>query len=679
MLDGLEPLQHPPGPLTGELKDPAVSALLKGLAAKNPGLCVVTTRERVKDLAPYRETTAPEQALAHLPVAAGVALLGSLGVRGAEAELVRLVEDVGGHGLTLDLLGRFLARAHGGDVRRRDRVAVSKADLKTQGGHAFRTMAAYETWLAAGSEEGERQLGVLRLLGLFDRPADAGCLGALRRQPAIAGLTEPLVGLDEEDWNLTASALADCGLVVPEGSSLDAHPLIREYFGRELRRHRPAAWRAAHGRLFDHLQASAEHQPDTLEGLQPLYQAVGHGCQAGRQQEAREKVYRDRILRGQENYSTFKLGAIGADLGAVAFFFDRPWSRVSPALAEAAQSWLLNEAAFSLRALGRLGEAVDPMRVSMEMDIEREEWNGAAVSASNLSELELTLGDVEGAVRDAEQSVDFADRSGDWAQRMGKRTTLGDALHQAGRNADALTRFREAEEIQGESQPAYPLLYSQQGFIYCDLLLAGLERAAWQAEGAAVVSSGRGKSQQDAGAPSGLVQTCRDVEERATKTLRWEEGMPGAPLLDFALHHLTLGRAALYRAILERPEPADELARSALEKPRSEIEQAVDRLRRAGQIQELPRGLLTRAWLCALTGDLDGARRDLDEAWAIAERGPMPLFQADVQLHRARLFGDRAALAEARRLIDKHGYERRREELEDAEAMLGMGGSAPNL
>lgn len=56
-----------------------------------------------------------------------------------------------------------------------------------------------------------------------------------------------------------------------------------------------------------------------------------------------------------------------------------------------------------------------------------------------------------------------------------------------------------------------------------------------------------------------------------------------------------------------------------------------------------------------------------DEAWTIAERGPMPLYQADVQLHRARLFGDRAALVEAQRLIDMHSYGRRREELEDAE------------
>jgi hypothetical protein len=240
---------------------------------------------------------------------------------------------VEGHALTLNLLGQFLSRAHGGDVRRRDRVKLEKADLETQGGHAFKTMAAYESWLAAGGEKGARQLAVLRLLGLFDRPAEDGCLGALRREPVIASLTEPLVGLEEDDWNLTVRALADCGLVAASstvGSSMDTHPLIREYFARQLRDHRPEAWRDAHGRLFEHLLASVEHRPDTLEGLQPLYQAVRHGCQAGRQQEACVKVYRDRINRGTGPdgfYSSKKLGAIGADLGAVACFFESPWSR----------------------------------------------------------------------------------------------------------------------------------------------------------------------------------------------------------------------------------------------------------------------------------------------------------------------------------------------------------------
>jgi len=45
------------------------------------------------------------------------------------------------------------------------------------------------------------------------------------------------------------------------------------------------------------------------------------------------------------------------------------------------------------------------------------------------------------------------------------------------------------------------------------------------------------------------------------------------------------------------------------------------------------RGLLTRAWLRFLEGDADGARADLDEAWDIAERGPMRLHMADIHLH----------------------------------------------
>ena len=95
-----------------------------------------------------------------------------------------------------------------------------------------------------------------------------------------------------------------------------------------------------------------------------------------------------------------------------------------------------------------------------------------------------------------------------------------------------------------------------------------------------------------------------------------------------------------------------------------------------------PRGLLTRAWLRFLEGKRTGpesAQSDLDEAWEIAERGPMKLFMADIHLHRARLFfreaqypwGSPAAdLAAARELIEKCGYGRRKEELEDAEAAV---------
>ena len=44
VLDGLEPLQNPPGPQEGRLRDPSLQALLRELAAFNSGLCVITTR-----------------------------------------------------------------------------------------------------------------------------------------------------------------------------------------------------------------------------------------------------------------------------------------------------------------------------------------------------------------------------------------------------------------------------------------------------------------------------------------------------------------------------------------------------------------------------------------------------------------------------------------------------------
>ena len=95
----------------------------------------------------------------------------------------------------------------------------------------------------------------------------------------------------------------------------------------------------------------------------------------------------------------------------------------------------------------------------------------------------------------------------------------------------------------------------------------------------------------------------------------------------------------------------------------------VAHLRDAGTAHYLSSGLLTRAWLRSAQDDDAGAHADLDEAEEIAERGPMPLHLADVNLYRARLFHDCEALAECRRLVEKHGYWRRREELEDLEAM----------
>ena len=67
ILDGLEPLQNPPGIEPFKIKDQGLLALLKGLAAENPGLCVITTRFEVPDLDNWAGTTVRITELSRLP------------------------------------------------------------------------------------------------------------------------------------------------------------------------------------------------------------------------------------------------------------------------------------------------------------------------------------------------------------------------------------------------------------------------------------------------------------------------------------------------------------------------------------------------------------------------------------------------------------------------------------
>ena len=661
VLDGLEPLQHPPGPLAGELRAPGLKALLTHLAtAGRPGLALLTSREALKDLDEWANSptgAALRIDLGNLSDRDGAALLhaegankaGSAPIAADDAELKEASQQVKGHALTLSLLGNYLALAFTGDIRQFDQIDWAEANAETKGGHAFRVIAAYERWFA-GEGKAPELLAALRLLGFFDRPATPENLAALRAAPAIAGLTEALIDLKSTRWNATLKRLQDLRLLEHDAGTgrLDAHPLLREYFAATLSKNQPEAWQEGHRRLYQQLKDSVPHHPEGLTGLQALYQAVVHGCRAGLYQEALNEVYISRILRGTGSdgfYSAKKLGAFGADLGAVACFFTEPWQRLAPGLPVGDQAWLLNEAATRLRALGRLAEALEPMWVGAESAEAQADWKNAAIYYGNLSLLQLSLGRIVLAVADAERAVDYADRSGDAFQRISKRTALADARHQQGEWEAARRGFAEAEAMQAERKLEYLQLYSRPGFRYGELLLTEAERAAWGGPAAAEGSEG-----------------CAQVAQRAAQAL--PIAMRNNHLLSIALAQLTLARSALYTDLLHGRTPGEDA--------QQHTEAAVAGLHRAGDQDELPLGLLTRAWLRHGLNNTDGAQADLAEAQRIAERGGMKLHLADIALTRARLFEDKAELAKARALIEACGYGRRLPELEDAEQRLRL-------
>ncbi len=98
----------------------------------------------------------------------------------------------------------------------------------------------------------------------------------------------------------------------------------------------------------------------------------------------------------------------------------------------------------------------------------------------------------------AEESVDLADRSGDALVRIRGRTTLADALHQAGQLELSSATFHEAEAIQAEMQPKHPRLYSLAGYRYCDLLLGAVRQGPrmWSGLDGTVTAPGEAERQQ---------------------------------------------------------------------------------------------------------------------------------------------------------------------------------------
>ena len=329
---------------------------------------------------------------------------------------------------------------------------------------------------------------------------------------------------------------------------------------------------------------------------------------------------------------------------------------------------MLAEASFSLRAQGRITEALPVLRAVLRMDVERSRWRRAAMAATNLSETQLVVGAIASALADAELSVDYADRSGDEFQMLVNRATRAQALHTSGRREPAERFFADAELRQQKWQPERPLLYSRRGYRYCELLLSKGQYVA--------------------------------AHDRATRTLEWVS--PENWLLDVALDKLMLGRASL--ALSETSAIGQPSAATASDDARvagTSVDQAVEGLRASGVSEFLPCGLLARAAFRRSVGGWNDAARDLDEVEEIAEPGPMRLFLCECALERARLAFARleafaplnglvddsppkpglpdaaeaarltqeatANLAAARKLIADCGYHRRDEELAELE------------
>jgi hypothetical protein len=671
-LDGLEPLQQASSDpkLNGRLKDQGLAALLEGLGrAPGQAVCLASSRLPIPDPLIASQPHFREVRLGVLPRPGSVALLEARGLDGTPAEFDAMAERCADHPLALVLAAEltygFL------DNRAAAFLARDWPVLPDQGPdrHAETVMG----WLDAALRDEHAALdrALVRVLGLFDRPAPWGAILALKAQePAIAGLTEPLRAASEAELEESLARLRQWGLAAsveggggggrlgldaggPPAVHIDAHPLVREHFGRALEQESPAAWRAAHGVLFDWFRALPEQAlPETLEGLEPLYRAVGHGCRAGRYAQATREVYRDRILRGNQSYSVFQLGAISADLSALSGFFPDGWSKppVTGDLSESERSWLIGVVAFCLMSLGRLDEALGLRRMDRERWREAGDWNNFCISSNNLVDLLTPLGywrEAESVAREAVEAAGRVSDKNDARQRQLEALGyLGRALHGQGRSVDAAQAFAEAESVQAELAPHLPTLVSLSGFDYAQLLL---EQARTR-------------------------DARRAVLERARASLASVK-----KLLSIALDHCTIGQA------LAGPHGSATESDGQPRQAAAALDLAIETMRRANGMDDLPKLYLARARHRRTRDDPTGARADLDAAVCLATPSGMRTDLAECAVLAGHLDLDRAldraaapdAVPEAAkhwtqadRLIRETGYRRREAELHLLEARL---------
>jgi tetratricopeptide (TPR) repeat protein len=608
-------LQHGLDTQLGQLKDQGLRALLRRLVAtpseNKHSLIMLTSRLAVKDVSRWRDGPAPVIDVDRLSDEAGAALLRDNGVWGTEKELKAAVHNFAGHPLALGLLASFLKETQKGDVRRRDHVRAYLADPASPlHDHARRVMESFEKeWLV----DQPVLLAIMQVAGLFDRPATRKSLFALRKHPAIKGLTENIVGLDDKKWNRAVARLREAKLLSPNIATstdeIDAHPLVREWFGEHLRETKHDAWMTAHGRLYEHLRnATTEGNAPTLAKLAPLYQAIGHGCRAGRHSEALADIYVARICRGTDFthtrfYSINSLGAVNSDLAALSWFFEEPYYAPVLQLKRSYQAFVQGLAGTFLRLVGRLSEALPAERASLESTVLAKDWENSAIGANNLSQAMVLLGDLSAALSVASRAIDYADQASVDKLLIDVRANYGFCLFSLGRFRDAESAFQRSEELQRQLDYTTPFLYTLRGQQYCELLLA---------KGAFAETYER-------------AQTMGNIAQKNN----W--------VADVAYDSLIAFRAQMGRALqnLDALQSSDDAG--FVKNADVRINKVIEDSHASGNLEYVTRSILTRAAFRQAMGDWPGAARDLEEAEEIAEPGPMRLFLCDIALARARL------------------------------------------
>ena len=467
ILDGLEQMQKSAsGDEFGKMIHRECTELLHYLAdvPKAGGLCLITTRYRLKDLNEWYERSYRKQPLIDLSIPDSLLMLRRRGVEGSEEEMTEFINRYKGHALSLTSLAGYLNRYYDGDIKQAPEVEFVLGDRER-----FKDVNKLLRKYVEKMSESERIF--LNIFSLFRKDVTENDFAIVfRHKIEDTKFNDVLVNMNKLDFKDVIDGLVDWRLISYDETkkTYTTHPLIKGYFESTLDE---KIKKLCHKHIYQYFGLYAPEWPETLDEMQPLFEQVYHGCAAELYDEVFDDVYVKRIRRMNEHFITHKLGAWETDLSLVRTFFQEGDLSQMPLVSKKiVQSKLLNEAGVILVCTGRPKEAEEPVLTSVQINIEAKDWKNASAGYQNLADLQFRVGELESGLESAKGALDTAEKAKFDQYIVGSKAYIAWILHLQGKNEEAGNWFRQADELEGKISGNR--LYSLVGVNYADFFLS---------------------------------------------------------------------------------------------------------------------------------------------------------------------------------------------------------------
>jgi len=616
ILDGFEVMQDEErvGIVTSEtLRD-----LLKFLALSHSSLCLITSRLPISDLDAYI-TTYKQVDITRMNETDGLALFRQIGVVGDEKEITKLIEQWGGHALTLGLIAGDIVDTYKGNL----------AEAQSKDG------------IPSPLQEDSRYDRVKRLLRRYDENlSDAGrafmtifcAFRTVVREPAFGmiflkpmnstTINTPLMMLSHDQFDdLVANLLARKLIIrnIENRTRLySAHPLIRSHYDDVLMKH--ADTQGIHRQIAFYYQAIATGDPKlpnhipTLDDLKPYIETVHHLCRAG-EYELAFKIWFEQINRKSENLITKKFGAYKIELDILHDFFQDSEIIIKD---PKKQRLIIDACAFCYQSLGKFDNALVFWQLSAELCIHLRDMRNASNSQHNVCHIHILSGQLENAVKIAEYSLELVESMDfRFRQRFMSEYLLMKcqsicyqawSLFLIGKMSyeSILSLFLDAEKLEQESSryraQNVKYLYSIRGIFYAKFL-----------------------------SRIGIIETAYKVTQANIKLMQKYKNVKDVILCYYILGDLDANKGKFNKALRS-------------------YNNAIEQVRKIDKLDTLIEALLARGRFFAKhMKDAESAFTDLNEALYTAQRGEYRLYEADIRIALAWAYLAAAKPNDARR------------------------------